>query len=128
MNKLALVVTILLAGCAATNVRTSNLDPRIVQLEDKRKALEASEQQCIDQASASNDDAVTQIIGTPEASVGSQTQKSGDHRDREIARCHMWADHQNALIAEQERKQYEHQAQEEAARNLFLSVVTAPSP
>ena len=128
MNKLVLVTTILLAGCSTTNARTSYLDPRIAQLENRRKALEASEQQCIDGASARNHDAMAQITATPDASVELQTQKVNNRRDREIAQCHAWADHENAQIAEQERNEYEHQAKEEGQRALFLSVVTAPTP
>ena len=68
------------------------------------------------------------ITATPDASVELQTQKVNNQRDREIAQCHAWADHENAQIAEQERNEYEHQAKEEGQRALFLSVVTAPTP
>ena len=53
MKKLALVAIILLAGCASSNIRTSDSDPRLAQFEKKRRAVAESEKQCIDETLSS---------------------------------------------------------------------------
>jgi hypothetical protein len=128
IKELVLVATFLLAGCAATNARTGDLDPRIAQLENKRKALDDSEHQCISEALARSRDAIARIAGTPDASIELQTQRVNNKRDREISECHAWADHEKAKIAEQERNEYELEAHQEQNRAQFLSIVTAPTP
>lgn len=127
MKEIVLVAIFLMAGCAASNGRTGDVDPHIAQMENKRRALEASEQQCVNEALARSRDAIARVAGTPDASVELQSQKVNDERDRQISECHAWADHENAQIAEQERNEYEHEAQEERNRSLFLAIVTAPT-
>lgn len=124
MKKLALVATILLAGCASSNTWTTDSDPRLVQLEKKRRALDESEQQCIDQTLTRTRDEMARIAATADASVESQTQRENDERDREISQCRAWMDQENAEIAEQERNEYELQAQQERNRASFIAIVT----
>ncbi len=125
MKKLALVAIILLAGCAASNARTSDSDPKLARLERKRLALDESEKRCIDETLVRSRDKIAGIAATPGASVESQTQKENDERDREISQCRAWADLENAKIAEQERNEYELQADQERSRALFMSIVTS---
>ena len=75
MKKLALVAIILLAGCASTNTRTGDSDPRLAQLEEKRRAIAESEKQCIDETLTRSRDEMARIAATPDASVESQTEK-----------------------------------------------------
>jgi TolA-binding protein len=128
MKELVLVAIFVIAGCATTNTRSGYLDPRIVQLENKRKELDEREQQCVNDALARSRDTIARMAGTPESSVELQTQKENNERDREISQCHAWADHENAQIAEQERAEYELEAKQEQNRAQFLSIVTAPMP
>ena len=103
MKKLALVAIILLAGCASSNARTSDSDPKLAQLEKKRLALAESEKRCIDETPTRSRDKMAGIAATPGASVESHRQRENDERDREISQCRAWADQENAEIAEQER-------------------------
>jgi len=124
MKKLALVAIILLAGCASTNARTGDSDARIAQLEKKSLTLAESEKRCIDEAMTRSRDETARIAGTPDASVELQTQRGAEERDREISQCRAWADAENAEIAEQERNEYELQAQQERNRASFIAIVT----
>jgi len=124
MKKLALIAIILIAGCASTNARTSDSDPKLAHLEKKRQALEVSEKQCVDEAMKRSHDEIASITVTPNASLESQTQKINDSRDREVPQCHALADHENAEIAEQERNEYESEAQQERNRAAFIAVLT----
>jgi hypothetical protein len=130
VNQLALAAIFLLAGCASSNARTSdpNPNPRLAQLEKKRQALVESEKRCVDEALARNRDELARIAGTPDASVELQTQRANDERDREISQCHARADHENAEIAEQERNEYELEAEKERNRAAHLEILTAPEP
>jgi len=124
MNKLALVAIFLLAGCATRNTRTGDLDPRLAQLEKKRQALAESEKSCIDETLARSRDEIARMAATPDASVESRIRQESDERDREISGCHAWADDENVEIAEQERDEYELQAQQERNRASHLAVLT----
>ena len=124
MKKLALVAIILLAGCASSNARTSDSDPKLAQLEKKRLAIAESEKRCIDETPIRSRDKMAGIAATPGASVESQRQRENDERDREISQCRAWADQENAEIAEQERNEYELQAQQERNRASFMAIVT----
>ena len=128
MKKLALVAIILLAGCASTNARTGDQDARIAQLEKKSLALAESEKRCIDEAMIRSRDETARIAGTHDASFESQTQREAKERDREISQCRAWADAENSKIAEQERDEYEIQAQQERNRATFMAIVAASSP
>ncbi len=124
VRKLALVATILLAGCASSNIRTSNSDPRLAQFEKERRALAESEKQCIDDTLTRSHDETARIAATPDASVESQTQRVNYERDRGISQCRVTADDGNAKISEQERKEYELQAQEERDRASLMAILT----
>ena len=124
MRKLALVAIILLAGCASSNIRTSDSDPRLAQFEKERRALAESEKQCIDESLTRSHDEMARITATPDASVESQTQKENYERAREISQCRVTANDENAKISEQERKEYELQAQEERDRASLMAILT----
>jgi hypothetical protein len=125
MKKLALVVIFILGGCASTNVRTGDSDPRLAQLEKKSRALAQSEKQCIDESLIRSHDEMARIVASPaNSSVESRIQQENDERDREISQCHAWADQENAEIAEQERNEYELQAQQERSQASFIAIVT----
>ena len=124
VKKLALVGIILLAGCASSNIRTSNSDPRLVQFEEKRRAVAESEKQCIDESMTRSHDEMARITATPDASVESQTQRVNYERDREISQCRVTANDENAKISDQERKEYELQAQEERDRASLVAILT----
>ncbi len=122
MKKLALIAIIVMAGCATT----SDSDPRLAQLEKKRVAVAESEKRCIDETlSRSRDKKIAGTAATPDASVESQEQSENDERDREVSQCHASADQENAEIAEQERNEYESQAQQERNRASFFAILTA---
>ena len=124
MKKLPLVAIILLAGCASSNIRTSNSDPRLAQFEEKRRAVAESEKQCVDETLTRSRDEMARIAASPDASVESQTQKESYERDREISQCRVTANNENAKISEQERKEYELQAQEERDRASLMAILT----
>jgi hypothetical protein len=124
MKKIPLVAIILLAGCASSNIRTSNSDPRLAQFEEKRRAVAESEKQCIDESMTRSHDEMARITATPDASVESQTQRVNYERDREISQCRITANDENAKISEQERKEYELQAQEERSRASLMAILT----
>lgn len=124
MNKLALVATILLAGCATTNLRGADSDPRIARLEKKSRLLAESEKRCIDETLTRSRDEMARTAVTPDASVELQRQRESDERDREISQCHAWADQENAEIAEQERNEYELQAEQERNRARLMAILT----
>jgi hypothetical protein len=124
IKKLGLVAIILLAACASSNIRTSNSDPRLAQFEEKRRAVAESEKQCIDVTLTRSRDEMARITATPDASVESQTQRVNYQRDREISQCRVTANDENAKISEQERKQYELQAQEERDRASLMAILT----
>lgn len=108
MKKLALVAIIMLAGCAAASTTTRETDPRLAELEAKRQAIAESEKQCIDEADAPSHNEV--------------------ERDRDVLECHAKAHHENAEISEQERKEYELQAQEERHRASLMAILTTSQP
>ncbi len=124
VKKLALVTVILLAGCASSNSWNVDSDPKLAQLEKKRLALDASEKRCIDEAQVRSRDKMAGMAATPDASPESQPQEADRERDREISQCRAWADQENANIAEQERNEYELQAQQESSRAFFMAVIT----
>ncbi len=128
MKKLALVAITLMAGCATSNSWNVDSDPRLAQLEKKRLALDVSEKRCIDEAQVRSRDKMAGMAASHDASVESQPQESDRERDREISQCRAWADQENVNIAEQERNEYELQAQQERSRALFMTVVAAPRP
>ena len=128
MKKFAFVAIILIAGCASTNARTGDTDSRIAQLEQKRQALAESEKQCVVEATKRSHDKTAGIAVTSEASLESQAKKINDARDREISQCHAWADHENAEIAEQERNEYESDAQQERNRASFIALLATSRP
>ncbi len=124
-NKLALVAIILLAGCASTNPRTGDPNPRLAQLEKKRQALNESEKQCVDETLNRCRDETERILATPDASVESRIQQEANERDRELSECRATADEENAEIAERERNEYELEAQQERDRASLMAILTA---
>jgi membrane-bound lytic murein transglycosylase len=128
MKKFAFVAIILIAGCASTDARTGDTDSRIAQLKQKRQALAESEKQCVVEATKLSHDKTAGIAVTSEASLESQAEKINDARDREISQCHAWADHENAEIAEQERNEYESEAQQERNRASFIALLATSRP
>ena len=124
MKKLALVAIILLAGCATSNIRTSDSDPRIAQFEKKRRTIAESEKQCIDETLTRSRDEMARITASPNASVESQTQRESYERDKEISQCRVTANNENAKISEHERREYELQAQEERDRASLMAILT----
>jgi hypothetical protein len=107
MKELALVAIFLMTGCASSNARTSDTDPGIAQLEQKRRAVDESEKKCVD-----------------EALQRSHDQTANDARDNQVSQCHAWADQQDVQIANQERSEYESEAQDERNRAAFMAVLT----
>ncbi len=124
MKKLGVVAIILLAACASSNIRTSDSDPRLVQFEKKRQSVAESEKECIDETLTRSRDEMARIASSPNASVESETQKVNYQRDREISQCRVMANNENAKISEQERKEYELQAQEERDRASLMAILT----
>jgi hypothetical protein len=124
MKKISLVAFLLLAACASSNIRTSDSDPRLAQFEKERRAIAESEKQCIDESMTRSRNEMARVTATPEASVESQTQKESYKRDREISQCRVTANNEDAKISEQERKEYELQAQEERDRASLLAILT----
>ena len=124
MKKLGVVAIILLAACASSNIRTSDSDPRLVQFEEKRQSVAESEKECIDETLTRSRDEMARIAASPNASVESETQKVNYQRDREISQCRVTANNENAKISEQERKEYELQAQEERDRASLMAILT----
>jgi phosphotransacetylase len=127
MKKFAFVAIILIAGCASINARTGDTDSRIAQLEQKRQTLAESEKQCVVEAMKRSHDKTAGIAVTSEASLESQAKKINDARDREISQCNAWADHENE-IAEQERNEYESEAQQERNRASFIALLATSRP
>ena len=72
----------------------------------------------------SRDEMARIAASSPGASVESQTQKENYERDREISQCRVTANNENAKISEQERKEYELQAQEERDRASLMAILT----
>ena len=124
MKKLGLVAIIVLAACASSNVRTSDSDPRLAQFEEKRRAISESAKQCIDESRTRSRDEMARIAASPDASVESQTQRESDERDREISQCRVTANNENAKVSEQERNEYQLQAQEERDRASLMAILT----
>ena len=124
MKKLALVAMIFLAGCATSTIRTSDSDPRLAQFEKQKRAIAESEKECIDETLTRSSDEMARITASPGASVESQTQRENHERDREISQCRVTANSENAKISEQERKEYELQAQEERDRASLMAILT----
>lgn len=124
MKKLTLVAIILLAGCASSDIRTSDSDPRLTEFENKRRTVAETEKRCIDETLSRTRDEMAHIAATAGASVESQTQKISYERDREISQCRVTANSENAKIADQERKEYELQAQEERDRASLMAILT----
>jgi hypothetical protein len=124
MKKICLVAITLLAACASSNIRTSDSDPRLAQFEKERRAIAQGEKQCIDESMTRSRDEMARITATPEASVESQTQKENYERDRKISQCRVTANNENVKISDQERKQYELQAQEERDRASLMATLT----
>ncbi len=69
-------------------------------------------------------DEMARITATPDSSVESQTQRETYERDREISQCRVTANNEDAKISEQERKEYELQAQEERDRASLMAILT----
>ena len=96
-------------------------DAVAVERKQFERALNESEKKCVDEATTRSND---EMAATPGVSVESPTQNATGQRDREISQCHAWADHENAEIAEQERIEYEQQAQQQRNRASFIAVLT----
>ena len=124
MKEIGLVATVLLAACASSNIRTSDSDPRLAQFEKQRRPIAESEKQCIDESMSRSRDEMARITATPDSSVESQTQRETYERDREISQCRVTANNEDAKISEQERKEYELQAQEERDRASLMAILT----
>lgn len=124
MTKIGLVAVLVLAGCVSSNIRTSDSDPRLAQFGKKRREIAESEKQCIDESMTRSRDQMARITATREASVEAQTQKENYARDMEISQCRVIANYENAKISEQERKEYELQAQEERDRASLMAILT----
>ena len=124
MKKLGLVATVLLAACASSNIRTSDSDPRLAQFEKQRRSVAESEKQCIDETLTRSRDEMARVVASPDASVESQTQKESYERDREVSQCRVTANNENAKISEQERNEYDLQAQEERERASLMATLT----
>jgi hypothetical protein len=128
MRKLATVAIVVLAGCAAMNSQTDGSDPRLAQLEQKSRIIAEREKQCVSKALARSRDELARMTATPAASAGLQTQQHDAERDREISECRATADNENAEISEQERNEYERQAQEERDRASLMAILTTSKP
>jgi hypothetical protein len=125
IKELALVAIFLLAGCASSNARTVDSDPKLAQLEKKRLALAESEQRCIDETLKRSRDKMDGIALAQDPAAKSQMRQEAGERDREISQCRAWMDQENAEIAEQERNEYELEAEQERNRASFMAIVTA---
>jgi len=124
MKKLALVAIILVMGCASTNTRTVDSDPRITGLEQQRLITAEREKRCIDVALGRSRDEKERIVATQDTSVELRIRQEADERDRELAECRATEDNENAKISEQERYEYELQAQEERDRASLMAILT----
>lgn len=124
MKKLALVAIILVTACASTNTRTVDSDPRITGLEEKRRITAEREKRCIVEALGRSRDEKERIVATPDASVELRIRQEADQRDRELSECRATADNENAEISEQERSEYELQAQQERNRASLMAILT----
>jgi predicted AAA+ superfamily ATPase len=122
MKRVALVAIFMLAGCAASS--TDDSDSRLAHLEKKSREIAESEKRCVDEASTRSRDEMVRMAGTPGASVELLTQRETDERDREISQCHACADQENAEIAEQERQEYELQAEQDRNRASHIAILT----
>ncbi len=128
MKKLALAAIVLVTGCASTNTRTVYSDPRIAGLEQKRQITADREKRCIDEALGRSRDETERIVATPDASVELRIRQEADDRDRQLSECRATADNQNAEISEQERNEYELQAQQERNRASLTAILTTSRP
>ncbi|HEY6417673.1 MAG TPA: hypothetical protein VIX59_01615 [Candidatus Binataceae bacterium] len=124
MKKLALITVIVLAGCAATRTPTGGLDPRLAGLEEKRQMIAEREKHCIDETQTPSRDEMARIAATPDYYVELRIQRENDERDREVSECRATGDMENAGISEQERKEYELQAQQEHDRAALMMTLT----
>jgi len=123
MKKAVLVAIVLATGCASTNTRTANSDPRITGFEHQRQTIAVREKQCIDEVMEHSRDE-TERIAAAAAPLELRIQREADERDRELSKCRARADNENAEISEQERNEYELQAQEEHSRASLMAILT----
>jgi hypothetical protein len=128
MNKLALIASILLAGCAATNSRTSDSDPRFAQLEKQSRTIAAREKECIDKTLIRSHDESAGTTPTSDASAQLQLLKERRERDREVLQCRATADQENADVYAHEREEYQLQAQQERHRAALMVILTTSVP
>jgi hypothetical protein len=129
MKQLALVVIIVMAGCATTNnTQTAGVDPKIASLEEERQTIAGREQQCMDNALARSRDEMARVTATSDASVELLMQRAQNERDRELSECRAKADSENAEISARERDEYALQAQQERAGASLMGILLSTRP
>jgi hypothetical protein len=127
MKTLALGVTILLAGCAASNPPT-DAHARSIKFQVQSEDISDREQQCIKGAVSRSNDPATQRA-QPDASAGQLAQQSGaDDEDREISRCKDAAQRDQAELAARERSAYQDEAQQQRDRASLMAILTTSRP
>lgn len=124
MKQLTIVAIVLLAGCASTSTRTGGSDPRLTQLEEKRRTIADGEKKCVDKTLARSRDEMARIAATPDYYVELRIERENEQRDREVSECHATADQENAEISEQERNEYELRARQERERASLMMILT----
>ena len=126
MKTLALSVTILLAGCAASSP-SADAHARSIKFQVQSEDISDREQQCIkDAVSRSNDPATPRA--QPDASAGQMAQQSGANEDHEISQCKDAAQRDQAELAARERSAYQDEAQQQRDRASLMAILITSRP
>jgi hypothetical protein len=126
MKTLALSVTILLAGCAASNPST-DAHARSIKFQLQSEDISDREQQCIKDAVSRSNDPATQRA-QPDASAGQVAQQSGANEDHEISRCKDAAQRDQAELSARERSAYQDEAQQQRDRASLTAILITSRP
>jgi hypothetical protein len=119
----AILAITVAAGCAAPPV-----SDRSTQLDDLRAStakVSIQEKQCTLTALKRSDDAIGQIVSTPDPTIEMRMQAVVDQRDRDLAACETNADRENEELSEGERSEYELEAREQMQRTAMTVLVTS---
>lgn len=111
---LAAIAIITIAGCSEPPV--SDRSFQIDDLQAQTGKVKVKEQECALGAMKRSDDAIAQIVSSPDHSIDTRMQSVVDQRKRDLKKCESDADTANDQLTESERSAYQNETQEQRQR------------
>ncbi len=120
MNKLALIATVFLAGCASMSQSARN-QPAEDELTQKIAQLE---HQCEESAIRGTNSEIARIAASGDTLAQLEITHAKTEGDRNISACRAEAEREDAKITQQEISEYQHEEQEQRGRAALMATLT----